>query len=86
MDVFKEAIKAKICVLPTYYDVIPGTIIESMFMKIPVVAYAVGGIPTLNDNVETVRLVDKYDINGLAKEPKSIGSAESGGISMYVLP
>ena len=67
-EVFKHAVKSKICVLPTYHDIIPGTIIESMYMKLPVIAYAVGGIPELNQNTETIRLVNKQDINSLAKE------------------
>lgn len=65
-DIYKYALQAKICVLPTYHDIIPGTIIESMFMKLPVIAYAVGGIPELNENEETLLLVDKQNINQLA--------------------
>lgn len=65
-DVHRHAVKAKICVLPTYHDIIPGTIIESMFMKIPVVAYAVGGIPELNNEIESIVLVDKRNIRQLA--------------------
>lgn len=65
-DIFKYAIQAKICVLPTYHDIIPGTIIESMLMKLPVIAYAVGGIPELNRNEETVILVEKLNIEELA--------------------
>jgi glycosyltransferase involved in cell wall biosynthesis len=65
-DVFKYSANAKICVLPTYHDSIPGTIIESMFMKLPVVAYAVGGIPELNSKEETILLVEKNNISQLA--------------------
>jgi glycosyltransferase involved in cell wall biosynthesis len=64
-DVFKLAVQASIYVLPTHFDGIPGTIRESMFMKIPVVAYAVGGIPTLNDNNECLTLVEKENISDL---------------------
>jgi glycosyltransferase involved in cell wall biosynthesis len=66
-DIYKHAFEAKICVLPTYHDIIPGTIIESMFMKLPVIAYAVGGIPELNNNEETVVLVEKQNISQLAE-------------------
>jgi len=66
-DVYQYAINAKICVLPTYHDIIPGTIIESMFLKLPVVAYAVGGIPDLNRNNETVKLVEKLNTEKLAE-------------------
>jgi glycosyltransferase involved in cell wall biosynthesis len=65
-DIYKYAFQAKLCVLPTYHDIIPGTIIESMYMKLPVIAYAVGGIPELNLAQETIMLVDKHDISQLA--------------------
>ena len=67
-DVYKHAINARICVLPTYHDIISGTIIESMLMKLPVVAYAVGGIPGLNEKSQTVVLVEKNNIQQLANE------------------
>lgn len=65
-DIYRHAINARICVLPTHHDIIPGTVIESMFMKVPVVAYAVGGIPDLNDKGETVVLVEKNNISALS--------------------
>jgi glycosyltransferase involved in cell wall biosynthesis len=48
-DLFDVVDKARVCVLPTYNDTIPGTIIESMFLKVPVVTYDVGGISDLKD-------------------------------------
>lgn len=65
-EIYKYALNAKICVLPTYHDIIPGTIIESMFMKLPVIAYAVGGIPEINSNEEVIKLVEKHNIHQLA--------------------
>jgi glycosyltransferase involved in cell wall biosynthesis len=67
-DVHKMASCAKICVLPTYHDTIPGTIIESMFLKLPVVSYSTGGIPVVNANEECLALVDAGDVNGLAEK------------------
>jgi glycosyltransferase involved in cell wall biosynthesis len=58
--------EAKICLLPVYFDTIPGTIVESMFLKTAVVSYKTGGIPTLNESVKAVELVEKGDIQGLA--------------------
>ncbi len=66
-EIHKYALNAKLCVLPTYHDTIPGTISESMFMKIPVVAYAVGGIPELNQHGEAIALVEKKNIQQLAE-------------------
>lgn len=66
-DVHRLVSTAKIGVLPTYHDIIPGTIIESLFLKIPVVAYDVGSIHEVNQKEEIISLVEKGDIEGLAK-------------------
>lgn len=65
-EVYREVCKAKIAVLPTHYDIIPGTIIESMMLGIPVISYKVGSIPELNSDEEAVLLVEKGDILSLA--------------------
>lgn len=65
---FDYCTHAKICILPTYHDIIPGTVIESMLMKLPVITYAVGGIPSLNEYCETVVLVEKFNISELARK------------------
>lgn len=66
-DVFKEASKAKISVLPTHFDLIPGTVIESMFLSLPVVTNAVGGLPEINKTGEFIKMVENGDINALSK-------------------
>lgn len=58
--------ESKICVLPTHADTIPGTILESMFLGVPCVSYPTGGIPTLNDKEEIIKLVKKGNIQELA--------------------
>ncbi|MDX1652435.1 MAG: glycosyltransferase [Brumimicrobium sp.] len=65
-DVYNMASKAKISVLPTYHDIISGTIIESLFLKIPVVAYNTGSIHEVNEKEPIIELVEKFDIKGLA--------------------
>jgi glycosyltransferase involved in cell wall biosynthesis len=67
-DIHEFAYEAKICVLPTYHDILPGTVLESMFLKLPVVAYAVGGLPELNKSDETIKLVELHNIEQLAKK------------------
>lgn len=66
-EAHKLASKAKICVLPTYRDIIAGTIVESLFLKIPVVAYNAGSIHEVNKNDLIISLVTPGDVNGLAK-------------------
>ena len=65
-EVYNEAQRAKISVLPTHSDTIPGTIIESMFLGLPVVSYPVGGIPSLNKDEEIIILAEKQNIKDLA--------------------
>lgn len=66
-DIYPYILKSKMCVLPSYHDILPGTILISMFMKLPVVAYAVGGIPELNNDGDNIILVNKQDVNQLSK-------------------
>lgn len=65
-DVHKLAVKSKITVLPTYHDVLPGTIVESMFLGIPIISYDVDSNPEINEREEVIKLVPKGDINALA--------------------
>ena len=53
-------------VLPTPKDGIANTFLESMIMKLPVVAYNIGGIPSITENRRCIHLVNKGDINRLA--------------------
>jgi glycosyltransferase involved in cell wall biosynthesis len=57
---------AKVCLLPVYFDTIPGTIIESMFLETAVASYNTGGIPSLNDKDKTIELAEQGDLITLA--------------------
>lgn len=63
-----HAVKARISVLPTYNDTIPGTIVESMLLGIPVISYSVGGNPDLNRDEEHVILIEPGNVQKLAYE------------------
>lgn len=67
-DLHNYVSKAKICVLPTYNDILPGTIIESLFLKVPVIAYAANGVVDFNSEDEIIRLVELGNINELANQ------------------
>lgn len=66
VEAFHEVAKAKISVLPTYNDIVPGTVIECMFQKMAVIAYATGGLPEINEDAEGIALVRKGDVRALA--------------------
>ena len=65
-DVHNMALEAKVTVISSKFDNIPNTIIESVMMGQPVAATAVGGIPFLNKDRETILLSEYGDIKGLA--------------------
>lgn len=65
-EVHKKALEAKVTVISSKFENLPGTIIESVLMNQPVTATAVGGIPYLNKDQETILLSDYGDIEGLA--------------------
>jgi len=65
-DVHLQVAKSMINVLPTHYDIISGTILESMYIGVPVIAYNVGAIPELNEKRDSLIIVNKGDIDGLA--------------------
>ena len=75
-DVHYLAAQSRISVLPTYSDMYPGTIIESMFLGIPMVTYDVDSNPEINQNYEAIRLVKVGDINSLAENLYSLLSDE----------
>ena len=66
-QLFQNASKAKLYALPTHFDALPGSIRESMALRLPVVAYAVGDIPSLNKDKECIALVKPLDVQELAK-------------------
>jgi glycosyltransferase involved in cell wall biosynthesis len=63
-----EVVKARISVLPTYNDTIPGTIVESMLLGVPVISYNTGGIPDLNKDGENIIIVEQGNVGKLADE------------------
>lgn len=65
-DVYRLAAQARLMVLPTHNDGIPNTVREAMFMRLPVVANNVGGIPMFNQNRHCIHLVELGDREGLA--------------------
>jgi len=65
-EVHKMAVQAKISVLPTYNDIISGTIVESLFLKIPVVAYNVGSIHEVNKYNDIITLIPRGDVQELS--------------------
>jgi glycosyltransferase involved in cell wall biosynthesis len=71
-DMHKHIQKSRIAVLPIKYDIIPGTVIESMFLRIPVITNKTTGTPFLNSERECVLLNDIGDYESLAEKMKKL--------------
>jgi L-malate glycosyltransferase len=65
---------SKVLALPSYMENSPNVIIEALAVGIPVVAYAVGGIPELIQDNFNGYLVRLGDIDEFAKKLKAIVS------------
>jgi len=64
-EMYAEMAKSLLYVLPTHFDIMPYTVLESMFIGIPVVAYRVAGIPDLNLERTSCLLCEPGDIDSL---------------------
>ncbi len=65
-ELFHWVCRAKISVLPTYYDNLPGTVKESMYLGVPVIVNNVDGMDILNADRESVVLTEKGNLDMLA--------------------
>ena len=57
---------SKIVLVPSLKDRLPSSIREAMFLKVPIVAYATGGIPFINKYSENICLVGQGDYKDMA--------------------
>lgn len=67
-ELFEYVKASKIFLVPTYFDRLPATIREAMFLKVPIVAYSTGGIPYINENDENIYLVKTGDYKEMARK------------------
>jgi glycosyltransferase involved in cell wall biosynthesis len=66
-ELFDYVKASKILLAPPYFDRLSATIREAMFLKIPIVAYATGGIPYVNEFEENIFLVKTGDYKRMAQ-------------------
>jgi glycosyltransferase involved in cell wall biosynthesis len=69
-ELFDMICKAKLCVLPTYADIIPFTISESIFLKVPVISYNIEGVNDFNKSGNNIILIEKGNVQELANSIK----------------
>ncbi len=66
-DLHQHLKYSRFAILPYKMDVISSSIIESILLRIPVVAYKTSGTPFLNSKRESILLSEIGDIDGLAE-------------------
>ncbi|GIV35630.1 MAG: hypothetical protein KatS3mg032_0009 [Cyclobacteriaceae bacterium] len=80
-DVMPLLQSAKILVLPSVIEGLPGVILEAMYCKIPVVAYAVGGVPEVVKNRVTGWLVQAGDEAGFVNAVNEVLQLDAGKLT-----
>ncbi|MCX6232343.1 MAG: glycosyltransferase [Bacteroidetes bacterium] len=67
-ELFEKVKSAKVFLAPPLFERLSLTIREAMFLKVPIVAYATGGIPYINEYDENILLVDTGDYKRMAEK------------------
>ncbi len=60
--------RAKAFIMTSYFEGLPLVLIESMYLKLPIVAYSIDSVRELTENVKYALLARPYDIDDLAKK------------------
>lgn len=78
-----ECVKAsRIFLVTPYFERLSSTIRESMFLKVPIVAYATGGIPYINEFDENIYLVKTGDFHEMARRTIQLLENETQRINL----
>lgn len=67
-DLFRHIKKARFAVLPIYFDVVPGTLIQAMYYGLPAVTYATYGTPNINKDDERILIAERGNVEQLAEK------------------
>lgn len=71
-DLLRYVLRARIYVLPTLIEGLATTAVEAMLLGLPVITYASGGMPFLNNDGENVLMCKTGDIDGLTENMKRL--------------
>jgi len=66
-DISNLMISSKILILPSIWEGLPMTILEAMYLKIPIIATSVGGIPEIIENKKDGLLIPSKNPEIIAK-------------------
>jgi glycosyltransferase involved in cell wall biosynthesis len=65
-ELFKLVKKSKVYLTPPFKERLSSTIREAMYLNVPIVAYATGGIPYINEFDENIYMVETGDYKTMA--------------------
>ena len=67
-ELFEKVKESKVFLAPPLLERLSMTIREAMFLKVPIVAYATGGIPYINEFGENILMVKTGDYQAMAEK------------------
>lgn len=67
-ELFERVKSSRVFLAPPYFERLSATIREAMLLKVPIVAYATGGIPYINEFDENIYLVKTGDYKEMARK------------------
>lgn len=67
-ELFEYVKASKVFLAPPYFERLSMTIREAMFLKVPIVAYATGGIPYINEHDENILMVETGNYKAMAEK------------------
>ena len=75
-ELFEYVKSSRVFLAPPYKERLSSAIREAMLLKVPIVAYATGGIPYINEFDENIYLVETGDYKEMAMKTLSLLQAE----------
>ncbi len=76
-DMHQHVVQGHFALLPVKLDVIPGSVIEAIYLGLPVVTYKTTGTPYLNRDGKSVLLSEIDDIEGLAENMTALLNSDA---------
>ena len=67
-ELFAHVKASKVFLVPPHKERLSSTIREAMYLKMPIVAYATGGIPYINESDENIYMVQTGDYKAMAEK------------------
>jgi glycosyltransferase involved in cell wall biosynthesis len=81
-DLFEYVKSSKVILAPPLVERLSCTIREAMVLQVPIVAYATGAIPSINEKEENILIVDTGDYRRMASETMKLLQNEERGIQL----